>query len=122
MSTYETFPALTNYVNENLVSMVKSSASSLKEKYGFLSEGRSLEIAAAILSDACYAEYAKLENSFRLDDEEMVAFYEAVLSFSPMPNAVLIDATGTRSLLDDVSLLRERGLAGLIDYRPEFIL
>lgn len=122
MSTYETFPVLTHYIKGNLESMVKSSASSLKEKHGFLSEGRALEIAAAILSDSASTEYTTLENKFRLDDEEMVNFYEAVLSYNPTPNAVLIDASSTRTLLDDVTLLRERGLEGLISYRPEFVL
>lgn len=118
MTTLTTYPVLTMHRNDTLSEMVLNSVNALREQYGQLTEGRAKEIAAAVVFDASAAEWYEMVGRLGVDNPELNDLYEALINKDTVQSA-LIDITGTRTLLDDTSLLRDRGLMGLIYYRPE---
>ena len=109
-NTVLNYPVLTFFVNQvegksnQLSDLVRNISKHLRERHGGTEE-RCLHVAAAILVQAANVEREELYSS-QMATEEEKDFYVAEMTAPQTVNSLLIELTGTRTLLNDISNLQ----------------
>lgn len=107
------FPISLMALSGKLGKIAKRYGGMLAREYPFLSEARAAEIAAAVLRDEFYRENTDFV-AFLIETQNE-DLYEKYYTISV--SEILINATGTRTIIDDYEFLKAYGLYELIHYR-----